>query len=79
MTIYVAITRKLAVKAVKGSRVMLIVSRGGSMVAVWMMETGRENPCPTNWSKLQELFQEYDATISLGESLRPICIFDAYD
>ncbi|MGC8982134.1 MAG: phosphomethylpyrimidine synthase ThiC [Desulfurococcaceae archaeon] len=79
MTIHAAITRDLAIKAVKSSRIMPIVSRGGSMIAVWMLETGRENPYYSQWSHLLELFREYDAVISLGDALRPGATADAHD
>lgn len=79
MTIHAAITRDLALKALKGSRLMPIVSRGGSMIAAWISETGRENPYYAAWDQLLELFMEYDAVISLGDSLRPGCLVDAHD
>ncbi|MEM4681474.1 MAG: phosphomethylpyrimidine synthase ThiC [Acidilobaceae archaeon] len=79
MTIHAGITRELVERALTGSRVMPIVSRGGAMVAVWIKETGRENPYYSNWSQLLELFEEYDATISLGDALRPGCLVDSND
>ncbi|MEZ0393796.1 MAG: phosphomethylpyrimidine synthase ThiC [Desulfurococcaceae archaeon] len=77
-TIHAAITRELAVKALRSDRVMPIVSRGGSMVAAWMMETGRENPFYANWGHVLELFKEYGAVISLGDALRPGATADAH-
>ena len=79
MTIHAAITRDLAYRAVKSERIMPIVSRGGSMIAAWMLETGRENPYYSQWDHLTELFKEYDATISLGDALRPGATADAHD
>mgnify|MGYP001772532038 CR=1 FL=1 len=79
MTIHAAITRDLAVKAVASKRIMPIVSRGGSMIAAWMLETGRENPYYSQWQHLLELFREYDAVISLGDALRPGATADAHD
>ncbi len=79
MTIHAAITRELAEKAVKSSRIQPIVSRGGALLAAWMLETGNENPYWKNFEYLLELFAEYDATISLGDSLRPGAIHDAHD
>ncbi len=79
MTIHAAITRELAKKAVRSERIEKIVSRGGSMLAAWMLETGNENPFYKNWDYLLELFAEYDAVISLGDSLRPGAIVDALD
>jgi len=79
MTIHAGISKELAEKAVKSGRVEPIVSRGGAMLAAWMLETGSENPYLKNWDYLLELFAEYDAVISLGDSLRPGSIADALD
>ncbi|AEM39306.1 thiamine biosynthesis protein ThiC [Pyrolobus fumarii 1A] len=79
MTIHAAITRELAEKAVKSNRIQPIVSRGGALLAAWMLETGSENPYWKNFDYILELFAEYDATISLGDSLRPGAIHDAHD
>ncbi|MEM1645528.1 MAG: phosphomethylpyrimidine synthase ThiC [Ignisphaera sp.] len=79
MTIHGAITRDLASKALKSQRIQPIVSRGGAILTVWMLETGEENPYYNNWDYLLELFAEYDAVISLGDALRPGAIVDAHD
>ncbi len=79
MTIHAGIGRELAEKAVKSKRVEPVVSRGGAMLAAWMLETGSENPYLKNWDYLLELFAEYDAVISLGDALRPGSIVDALD
>jgi len=79
MTIHAGITRDLAEKALKSDRVQPIVSRGGAMLAAWMLEAGEENPYYRNWDYLLELFAEYDAVISLGDALRPGAIADAHD
>ncbi|MGC9020378.1 MAG: phosphomethylpyrimidine synthase ThiC [Candidatus Methanodesulfokora sp.] len=79
MTIHAGITRDLAFRAVNSSRVMPIVSRGGSILAVWMIENNKENPYLEHWNYLLELFKEYDAVISLGDALRPGTTADAHD
>lgn len=79
MTIHAGITLELARKVLKSSRIAPIVSRGGSMLAVWMVENGSENPYLKHWDYLLELFSEYDATISLGDALRPGSTADAHD
>ena len=79
MTIHAAITRDLGLRVLKSRRLMPIVSRGGSMIAVWMAETGEENPYYSQWDYVLELFSEYDAAISLGDALRPGCTADAHD
>ncbi|MEO2151715.1 MAG: phosphomethylpyrimidine synthase ThiC, partial [Thermococcus sp.] len=60
-------------------RVMGIVSRGGSIIAQWMVEHGKENPLYTNFDKICEIFKKYDVSFSLGDALRPGCIEDATD
>jgi phosphomethylpyrimidine synthase len=79
MTIHAGITRELAVKALKSERIAPIVSRGGAMLAVWMVENGDENPYLKHWDYLLELFKEYGAVISLGDALRPGATADAHD
>ncbi len=79
MTIHAAITKDLAKRVVKSSRVAPIVSRGGAMLAAWMLENDEENPYLKHWDYLLELFAEYDAVISLGDALRPGALADAHD
>ncbi len=79
MTIHAGISRELSEKALRSERLMPIVSRGGSMLAVWMVENNSENPYIKHWDYLLELFKEYNAVISLGDALRPGTIFDAHD
>src|SRR5207249_721184 len=56
-----------------------IVSRGGALMAQWMLATGRENPWFTHFDQLCEIFKKYDVSFSLGDSLRPGCLADASD
>ncbi len=79
MTIHAGISRELARKAIKSTRIMPIVSRGGSMVTVWMLENNEENPYLQHWDYLIELFKEYNSIISLGDALRPGTVADAHD
>ncbi|KSW11534.1 phosphomethylpyrimidine synthase [Pyrodictium occultum] len=79
MTIHAALTRELALKAVRSSRVIPITSRGGALLAAWMLENGEENPYRKHWDYLLELFAEYDAVISVGDSLRPGALADQHD
>ncbi|UXD21310.1 phosphomethylpyrimidine synthase [Ignicoccus pacificus DSM 13166] len=79
MTLHAALTKELAEKAVKSNRAEPIVSRGGSIIAAWMLEHDKENPLLSNFDYVLELFKEYDAVISLGDSLRPGALEDAHD
>jgi len=60
-------------------RVTGIVSRGGSLMAVWMMAHRKQNPLYEHYDELLEILRAYDVTISLGDSLRPGSIHDASD
>jgi phosphomethylpyrimidine synthase len=48
MTIHAAITKDLAIRALKSNRIIPIVSRGGDMIAGWMIHNNKENPYLTN-------------------------------
>ena len=60
-------------------RVTGIVSRGGSLHAVWMMHHRKQNPLYEHYDEVLEILRFYDVTISLGDSLRPGCLADASD
>ncbi len=78
-TIHAGITKDLVEKYIKHRRLAGIPSRGGSMIAAWILHNEEENPLYKNFDYLLELFAEYDATISLGDALRPGSIADAHD
>ncbi len=61
------------------NRVTGIVSRGGSLVAKWMMAHRQQNPLYTHFEDLCDIMREYDVTWSLGDGLRPGSIADASD
>ncbi len=61
------------------NRVTGIVSRGGSLIAKWMMHHRQQNPLYTHFEDLCDIMHEYDVTWSLGDSLRPGSIADASD
>jgi phosphomethylpyrimidine synthase len=63
---------------VKG-RITGIVSRGGSLMAHWMMYHRAENPLYTHWDRVLDICRRYDVTISAGDGLRPGCTADASD
>ncbi len=60
-------------------RVMGIVSRGGAIMAQWMVEHDKQNPLYTHFDKICEIFKKYDVSFSLGDGLRPGAIADATD
>jgi phosphomethylpyrimidine synthase len=61
------------------NRVTGIVSRGGSLVAKWMMHHRQQNPLYTHFEDLCDIMREYDVTWSLGDGLRPGSLADASD
>jgi len=79
MTVHCGITRRIIEHLVRHPRLMGIVSRGGTFLAAWMIHNEKENPLYSNYDYLLEIAQKYDVTLSLGDALRPGCIFDATD
>ena len=63
---------------VKG-RIAGIVSRGGSLLAKWMIHHGRQNPMYELFDEISAIMREYDVTYSLGDGLRPGSLADASD
>lgn len=60
-------------------RVTGIVSRGGSLIAKWMVAHRKQNPLYESFDDLCDIMREYDVTWSLGDGLRPGSIADASD
>jgi phosphomethylpyrimidine synthase len=60
-------------------RITGIVSRGGALIAQWMIAHNRENPLYNRFDDLCAIMRQYDVTWSLGDSLRPGSIADASD
>ncbi len=60
-------------------RLIGIVSRGGSLLAKWMLHHGQENPMYTHFEAICDLMREYDVSFSLGDGLRPGGLADATD
>lgn len=79
MTIHAGLTLKAIDKIRKKPRNAGIVSRGGSLIAGWMLHNDKENPLLENFDKILEVSKEYDITLSLGDGLRPGSIADGTD
>jgi phosphomethylpyrimidine synthase len=60
-------------------RVIGIVSRGGSLLAKWMMTHSKQNPMYTLFEDICDIMREYDVSFSLGDGLRPGGLADASD
>ncbi|MFX0031941.1 MAG: phosphomethylpyrimidine synthase ThiC [Promethearchaeota archaeon] len=78
-TIHVGVTKEIVNYLKEHPRHMGIVSRGGTFLAAWILENDLENPFNTDYDYLLELAAEYDFTLSLGDGMRPGCIFDSTD
>lgn len=70
--------RRAHLKHVK-NRLIGIVSRGGSLLAKWMLVHGRENIMYERWDDICEILREHDVTFSIGDGLRPGGLADATD
>ncbi|MCX4310315.1 MAG: phosphomethylpyrimidine synthase ThiC, partial [Desulfovibrio sp.] len=79
VTVHCGLSRRGAELAVKDARAMGIVSRGGSMLARWMLENDRENPLLENFDRLLDICLPNNVVLSLGDGLRPGAGCDAGD
>ena len=79
MTVHCGLTKRGAEMAVKQDRVMGVVSRGGSMLARWMLENGKENPLLEYFDRLIDVCRQFNVTLSLGDGRRPGAGVDAGD
>jgi phosphomethylpyrimidine synthase len=60
-------------------RLIGIVSRGGSLLAKWMLVHNRQNPMYESWERICEVMRRWDVTFSIGDGLRPGGLADATD
>jgi len=56
-----------------------IVSRGGSILAKWILQHHKENFLFTHFEDICKILAKYDVAVSLGDGLRPGCLADAND
>jgi phosphomethylpyrimidine synthase len=79
MTLHCGVTLSALERLRAEGRVTDIVSRGGSMLACWMVANQAENPLYEHYDRLLEILRAHEVTISLGDGLRPGCLADATD
>ncbi len=79
MTVHCGVTQQIVKRIAKHPRLMGIVSRGGTFLTAWILHHNKENPLYANYDYLLEIATEYDFALSLGDGLRPGCIFDSTD
>jgi phosphomethylpyrimidine synthase len=60
-------------------RITGIVSRGGAILAEWMVKNHKQNLLYENFDAICKIFQKHDVSFSLGDGLRPGCLADASD
>ncbi|MCB9838249.1 MAG: phosphomethylpyrimidine synthase [Phycisphaeraceae bacterium] len=70
--------RKAHLPYVKNRRIG-IVSRGGSLLAKWMLDHDRENIMYDMWDEICEIMRAHDVSFSIGDGLRPGGLADATD
>ena len=70
---------KLEFMPLLSRRKMGIVSRGGSLIASWMMKFHKQNPFYEAFDEICNICAAYDVSLSLGDGLRPGCLYDATD
>ena len=78
-TIHAGILKSAVTMLKRRKRVGGIVSRGGSILARWMLTNKKENFLYDNFDRILDLAKEYNITMSLGDALRPGAIADSTD
>lgn len=78
MTIHTGLSLR-GVRSAYKERTLGIVSRGGSIMARWMMKHNKENPLMTDFDRLLKIALKHNVTLSLGDGLRPGALCDAGD
>jgi len=61
------------------NRLIGIVSRGGALLAKWMLVHNKQNPMYELWDEICHIMRQYDVTFSIGDGLRPGGLADATD
>lgn len=79
VTVHCGITRRSLEILENTPRAAGMVSRGGSILALWMKHHRKENPLYEQYDRLLDIAFEFDVTLSLGDGLRPGAIADAGD
>ena len=79
ITVHCGLTLKAISTMNMQTRIMGIVSRGGSLIASWMIRNNKENPLYENYERLLKIAKKNDVVLSLGDGLRPGCLHDATD
>ncbi len=79
ITVHCGLTLEALRRMNRQKRIMGVVSRGGSLIASWMIKNNRENPLYEQYERLLRIAKKNDVVLSLGDGLRPGCLADATD
>jgi len=79
ITVHCGFTKRAFQIIEREKRLTGIVSRGGAFLYRWMKHHKKENPLYEQYDRLLDLAKEYNATLSLGDGLRPGSIADSTD
>ena len=77
MTIHAGVLIQYVPMAAK--RITGIVSRGGSILAEWMVKNHKQNFLYEHFEDICKIMRKYDVSFSLGDGLRPGSLADASD
>jgi phosphomethylpyrimidine synthase len=79
VTVHAGVTLKNLEVYRQAQRTTGIVSRGGGLMAAWMLQRGEENPLYARFDDLLDIARTHDMTLSLGDGLRPGSLADSTD
>lgn len=79
VTVHCGVTRAVVETLRRSERLCGMVSRGGTILAHWMLAHGQENPLFERFDEVIAVALEHDVTLSLGDGMRPGAIADAFD
>lgn len=79
MAIHSALNMEVVRMMQNTGRVTQVVSRGGSFLTGWMLHNQKENPLYEYFDRVLEILKAYDVVLSLGDAIRPGCIYDSLD
>jgi phosphomethylpyrimidine synthase len=79
VTVHCGVVSDIVKKLKTKPRLTGIVSRGGAILAEWIVKNKKENPYYEHYDRLLDIAKEFDITLSLGDGFRPGCIHDATD
>ncbi|MDA3862921.1 MAG: phosphomethylpyrimidine synthase ThiC [Deltaproteobacteria bacterium] len=79
VTVHCGITKQTMPFLQNSQRISGVVSRGGSLLVKYILNTGKENPLYEQYDRLLDICFEHDVTLSLGDGFRPGSINDAND